>query len=358
MKRMMAIALVAAALLTTLLATSMQAQTQPDTTATDVEPSGYLALNLKAGFALDPFVVSVNGGGKTPASKIAQDCPGFVANRPVLTVDWEGKTRGKTPVESGTGAFDVFFYSDTDSTLLIQLPDGTYLCNDDANSNLLDATIAIDKPAFGRYNIWVGSTARGQLIPGFLVITAERTVNVGNFDPGALVKRTAMAKADVTAPPTAEELALAREISMTVKAVGVLSAAGQPLTATVVSTGTVPAAMLSTDQIVCSGLIDDKPDYVVQVKEKVANLRIFFEGEQDTTLVVGAKDGDPFCSDDASDQNANPLIDIPAPKPGYYAIWVGRFGEGEAVTGKLTIAADTKLMPVELAKQPAAEPAK
>lgn len=74
----------------------------------------------------------------------------------------------------------------------MQLPDGSYLCNDDASDNVLDPELLIESPAEGQYNLWVGSYDEGQLIPGFLVITANRSVNVNNFDPGALVKRGAI----------------------------------------------------------------------------------------------------------------------------------------------------------------------
>jgi len=47
----------------------------------------------------------------------------------------------------------VFFHSDQDPTLVIQMPDGSYLCNDDAHEGLLDSTITIEKPPAGKYNM-------------------------------------------------------------------------------------------------------------------------------------------------------------------------------------------------------------
>ena len=95
--------------------------------AANPEPSAYITLDLKAGFVLDPFLVSVNGGGEVDASTLDEGCVGFINDAPVMKANWEGKAE----------FIDIFFYSDTDPTLVVQLPDGSYVCADDANENLL-----------------------------------------------------------------------------------------------------------------------------------------------------------------------------------------------------------------------------
>ena len=66
----------------------------------------------------------------------------------------------------------VFFIANTadDATLLINLPDGSWVCNDDADGTI-DPMVALRNPSQGQYDIWVGSYQRGQFISGTLSIT-------------------------------------------------------------------------------------------------------------------------------------------------------------------------------------------
>ncbi|MBK8049150.1 MAG: hypothetical protein IPK16_19745 [Anaerolineales bacterium] len=61
-----------------------------------------------------------------------------------------------------------------------------------------------------------------------------------------------------------------------------------PLTAQIVSTGTMPAMLFHQidETAICSGLVSDNPDYVFELKGQPAHLGIFFESEQDASLVV------------------------------------------------------------------------
>ncbi|MEI2693422.1 MAG: copper resistance protein NlpE N-terminal domain-containing protein [Anaerolineae bacterium] len=138
-----------------------------------------VSIDLEAGFPLDPTFVSVQGGGEIDISLLSSECVGFVNRQPVVTVNW-----------SGDAPFvEAFFVSDSDPTLAILTPDGQLLCNDDANEDLLDPVIEISEPVTGTYQIWVGSYAKGQLIPGVLVLTTDPDVNIGTFNLGALIRR-------------------------------------------------------------------------------------------------------------------------------------------------------------------------
>ena len=335
-----------ALLLSTLTAGTALAQSDAGAAA-NPEPSAYITLDLKAGFVLDPFLVSVNGGGEVDASTLDEACVGFINDAPVMKVNWEG-----------TADFiDIFFYSDTDPTLVVQLPDGSYVCADDANENLLDPELTVEKPAAGEYKIWVGSFDEGHLLPGLLVITAKRDFTLSNFDPGVLVRRGQLPQEDIQ-PPVAEE-AVAAQLSISTTVVitpdGSLAADSDPLTATVVATGTLPAFLLGSEDVVCSGLVTKRPDYIVKAEDGLENLRIFFEGDDDATLVVANQQLGMVCGDDAAaGANSNPLIDIPKPPAGLYGIWVGRLGEETPVTGTLTISAGADLQPETL--KPAVAP--
>lgn len=323
----------------------------------DVAPAAFLTMNLKAGFPLDPFVVSLNGGGEVAASTRDETCVGFIAEAPNFTVNWEGKVE----------AFNIFYYSDFDPTLVVQLPDGSYLCNDDASDNLLDPEVTIEAPAEGQYNLWVGSYDKGQLIPGFLVITANRLVSVHDFTPGALVKRSPIANdvrptgvigADVvrstlSGEATGSNGVAASRIAGRIVTPDVEIAGGDtPVTTTLVATGETPVfTILDKDDngTVCSGLVSGAaPEFIFRYSGDASALRVFFEGEADTSLIVVGEQV-VLCSDDsAAGENANPVIDVPAPA-GLYGVWVGRFDPTIPVTGTLTIVEETATAPVQLA---------
>lgn len=341
----------------------------PDATPTPLpaepEPSAYLTLDMAAGFALDPFLVSLNGGGEVDASTIHSDCVGYINDQPVLTANWEGTV----------DALRVFFYSDSDSTLVIQQPDGSYLCNDDLADNVLDPEIAVTQPVTGVYKLWVGSYDANQLIPGLLVITARPDFGLAEFDPATLVKRAPIApEPEVTAPAVVDasaalaakaavtdtaELAAAEsaaaELAAAITADAVITD-GATVTATLIAGGVVPSFEVSGDEAVCGGMIADVPDFILDVPAGLPNLRLMFEAEQDTSLVVLHAEG-TFCADDNADlTNANPVLDIPAPTSGIYDVFVGRFQEDAPITGTLTVTTDPALAPAILAPASTTQP--
>lgn len=53
--------------------------------------SAFLTMNLQAGFPLDPFLVSVNGGGTVDAPTLSPDCVGYVNENPTLAAHYTGK---------------------------------------------------------------------------------------------------------------------------------------------------------------------------------------------------------------------------------------------------------------------------
>ena len=104
-------------------------------------------IDLKAGFPLDPTILSVNAGGEIDAGSLGAGCSGFVNLSPSVTVNWSGKA----------DFAQIFFYSKDDPTLMILTPDGKLLCSDDASEQVLDPVIQMEKPVEGTYKIWIGS---------------------------------------------------------------------------------------------------------------------------------------------------------------------------------------------------------
>jgi hypothetical protein len=95
----------------------------------------------------------------------------------------------------------------------------------------------------------------------------------------------------------------------------------------------------------CIGAVSAAPDFRLDWQGPPAPLRLFFSGEGDPTLVLLGPDGIFRCSDD-SPGSQMPLIDLPAPSPGAWFIWVGSYDPAATVPGTLTITGDLSQTPV------------
>jgi hypothetical protein len=331
-------------------ATATEAMTETETvteTADAAPTSAYISLDLAAGFPLDPFLVSVNGGGDVDASTLGEGCTGFINDAPTVSLDWEGET----------DFVETFFYSASDPVLVIQTPDGSYLCSDDANELLLDPVIEMQAPATGQYNIWVGAYAPDQLIPGLLVITTRSEINLGTFDLAALVQRAPIPEDilehDEVAPRRADAPVIAgRATSATLaEAEAILSAEDviDGVKQEVTSEGTIPAFELPADDIFCAGFIGEEPDFSFDLEAEGDRLRVYFESSEDSTLVVQLPDGSYLCNDDAvSGDNLNPLVEIDEPESGRYNVFVGRLQQDTPIIGELIVVESSTQMPADL----------
>jgi hypothetical protein len=104
---------------------------------------------LKAGFEPDPHVKPIVAGG--PIESKHGGVTQWVAKAPDYRLNYTA------------GNFPLTFYveSAADTTLLINLPDGTWLANDDGPNTGLNPLIRIAQPKSGQYDIWVGTFAKG-----------------------------------------------------------------------------------------------------------------------------------------------------------------------------------------------------
>ena len=96
-------------LILALVATAAVAQNSPTaarneaTVAKAVPPTPFLAIHPEAGFPLDPFLVTLQGGGPVAASTLAKECKGFVPAAPSVSFDTRLrysarlKTRARSP---------------------------------------------------------------------------------------------------------------------------------------------------------------------------------------------------------------------------------------------------------------------
>jgi hypothetical protein len=276
---------------------------------------------------LDPFVVSLNGGGPFSAAGLGPDCNGYVNDAPSLSLNWSGAAE----------FLEAFFYSDHDPVLVIQTPGGQILCNDDANSLLLDPVIQINTPAEGVYNLWVGSYDRSQLIPGLLVLTTNPAVNIGAFRLNELVQREPIPE-QIVQPAELRRTLLPTATLPVATGSSILQPGAEAISATVTVTGSVPAFDLPIRGAVCTGYINPHIDYRVEWSGTAENLRIFFEGDGDASLLVVGPGGAVYCNDDAAiGENLNPLVNIPNPPSGDYLVFVGRLDTESPLSGALTV---------------------
>jgi serine protease Do/protease YdgD len=112
-------------------------------------PPAYGTLNLNAGFLPDPQVVNVVAGGNIDARRLGGNCVGAIANAPDVRLNYRA------------GSFPLYIAarSNSDTTLVINLPNGQWLCNDDFQG--LNPGVVLRNPPSGQYDIWVGTFGGG-----------------------------------------------------------------------------------------------------------------------------------------------------------------------------------------------------
>ena len=109
-------------------------------------------VTLRSGFTPDPRVVAVVSGGAIPASRIRDGCAGFISGSPDVRLVY---TAGSLPLIISVAAA-------SDTTLVVNGPDGRFRCDDDGGENGLNPSLRYEQPRSGRYEIWVGSYRSGQ----------------------------------------------------------------------------------------------------------------------------------------------------------------------------------------------------
>lgn len=294
----------------------------------------YVSVDLNAGFPLDPFLVSVNGGGELDASLLNEKCKGYINPNPTLTVNWTGNA----------DLVRAFTYSDADPMLVIQTPDGKFQCSDDSSSVLLDPQIEISKPSPGKYNVWVGSAAPKQLLPTILVLTARSDVSAGTFQLSDLVKRPAMPQAG-SELPHALQAKVVTEALARYKGTAAGPLGASPLTQDVKSAGTIAAFDIDLGSAQCSGFIGDTPDFVFDVTGATDQLTVWLASKQDASLIIVGPQGSAYCNDDSGPGNTNPSLRLQKPAQGRYGVFVGRLNQDAPVEGTITVTSDPKATP-------------
>lgn len=127
---------------------------------TSADPN-YGTISLEAGFANDPRVIALRAGGDLPASNAGSRCSGFITDAPDVRLHYEA---GSLPLIISVAA-------GSDTTLVVNAPDGSFYCDDDGGVNGLNPSVRFNNPRSGRYEIWVGTYRAGASQPARLHIS-------------------------------------------------------------------------------------------------------------------------------------------------------------------------------------------
>jgi hypothetical protein len=146
--RMFDFALLAACL----AAAPAAAQQQPDP---NLDPT-YGVSGLVSGFEPDPFRVQLDAGGDFDAAQLGvAGCVGYIAGPPDYRIQWTAG-QNKLPLVFSVNA-------DADTTLVVNDPNGNWICDDDSGNGGLNPSITIPDPPSGQYDVWVGTFQSGPI---------------------------------------------------------------------------------------------------------------------------------------------------------------------------------------------------
>lgn len=94
----------------------------------------------------EPYEIRVQAGGPIKAAQeLPAPCVGYIASAPDFDLTYE----------AGDATLYVYVESDSDTTLAVQDPNGTWYCSDDDIG--LNPAIEIATPPSGEYFVWVGT---------------------------------------------------------------------------------------------------------------------------------------------------------------------------------------------------------
>jgi hypothetical protein len=121
--------------------------------------------SLQAGFLPDPFQIDVLAGGPVDADQNGAGdddmyCAGMVTAAPTVELTWTGEG----------GPLSLFVESEVDTTLVVNMPDGSWMCDDDGGVGF-DAALEFESAPSGIYDIYVGRFSGTDTAPAVLNVS-------------------------------------------------------------------------------------------------------------------------------------------------------------------------------------------
>lgn len=276
------------------------------------------SIALSAGFTPDPQNVSVVSGGgvDTSALQLGSNCRGYAATAPDYRLNWSGRT----------SELYLFFIADNegdDTTILVSQPDGSWVCNDDIDTDNLNPGLLLPNPDEGQYDIWIGSYGEGASIGGQFYITEGAS---GSSSPEGSLGKSSAGGLDFTLEPHYGTVRLAPSFTP------------DPHTKVIVAGGSVDVSSQNVGAE-CRGFAATAPDYSLRWGGgSQLNFSFAAAGSgDDTTMIINTPTGKWLCNDDAGSATLNPAISLNNPGSGRYDIWIGSYNAGDLIKGELRI---------------------
>lgn len=240
---------------------------------------------LAPGFQPSPATIDVVSGGDIAVKPLTlgDNCLGYAAADPDVVVD----------LAAGFVRVTFLIASAEDTTLIINLPNGSWSCNDDTNG--LNPALVYHNPAPGRYQIWIGSYAAETFDDAVLYLAESGPESLPTTATGP----------DPARDPLYGEISLARGFQPS------------PYSVQILGGGRSDAAAFLANPA-CRGYVSEAPDYSVYLSEDLADLRIGVYSPAAMTLLVNGADGRWHCS-----AGSDPAISFGYALSGQYDVWVG-----------------------------------
>ena len=261
------------------------------------------SVSLDVGFTPDPYTVDITSGGTINARNLGGNCRGWVARAPDFDLYYGA---GSLPL---TIAAD----SNSDTTLVINGPDGRWYCDDDGGDGL-NPEITFGSPQSGLYDIWIGSYSEGDYADATLSIS-ELGQTASSSSGGGY------SGVDMSLSATYGSHRLSAGFSPDPYVVNMTSGGGNR--ASDVASG-------------CNGWVASAPDYELSYSAGSLPLILSVASNSDTTLMVNGPDGRWYCNDDGG-SGTNPSLRFDNPQSGVYDIWVGSYSQGGGANANLHI---------------------
>jgi len=257
-------------------------------------------ITLRPGFMPDPHRVNGTSGGPISARNLNPQCTGYISQAANHTLTASAPFSNLIIAVHG---------GSNDTTLVVQKPDGTYLCNDDTDG--FHPMVSGPIPA-GNVNIWVGSYQANQRFPYTLGLSELASTRPSTLAGGGTTGST----------PSA-----ALQTDGTNSNFGTVTLTPgftpDPHVVQGTSGGSVDASNVNPQ---CRGWVSPQPDHLFTTQQAFSNLKILVSSTSDTTLVIHKPDGTYLCNDDAD--GLNPAV-TGLFTPGTYRIWVGSYQQGQ-----------------------------
>jgi hypothetical protein len=236
----------------------------------------------------EPVSARIRAAGAISAERLSPDCWGYISEQPSISVIV--RSRGDVRFAAA---------SDTDTTMIVRAPDGSFSCDDDGAGSF-NPGVAIDNAPSGRYDVWVGTFSPGVGYPDAVVhVATDRFITDNPYS---------------TAPSA--DAAPLQTVSLRA------GFRNDPRRINVMAGGD---GNMSTLDWSCYGFTSQGAAVALDYQAGSLPLYIFMRSESDGTLAVRAPDGTMHCNDDRV--GLNPGVAFSAPESGRYLIWTGLLSE-------------------------------